>query len=48
MGVPVDYTMRKYVKKPGGTPTGFVIYTHQKTLVVDATEGDIARLREVK
>ncbi|MBE5776472.1 MAG: fibronectin/fibrinogen-binding protein [Clostridiales bacterium] len=48
MGVPVDYTLRKYVKKPGGTPSGFVIYTHQKTLIVDATEGDIAAIREIK
>ncbi len=32
--VPVDYTMRKYVKKPSGAKPGFVIYTHQKTLHV--------------
>ena len=46
--VPVDYTLRKHVKKPGGSPTGFVIYTHQKTLIVDACEGDVSRLREIK
>ncbi len=34
--VPVDYTLRKYVKKPSGAKPGFVIYTHQKTLFVDA------------
>ncbi len=39
--VPVDYTLRKYVKKPGGTPPGFVIYTNQRTLIVNATEGEI-------
>ena len=30
--VPVDYTLRRYVKKPGGAKPGFVIYTHQRTL----------------
>lgn len=32
--VPVDYTLRKYVKKPSGAKPGFVIYTHQRTLYV--------------
>ena len=32
--VPVDYTLRKFVKKPGGAKPGFVIYTHQRTLYV--------------
>ena len=36
--VPVDYTLRKYVKKPGGARPGFVIYTHQKTLYVQPRE----------
>lgn len=30
--VPVDYTLRRYVKKPGGARPGFVIYTHQRTI----------------
>ena len=33
--VPVDYTLRRYVKKPGGAKPGFVIYTHQRTLFVE-------------
>ena len=33
--VPVDYTLRKYVKKPGGAKPGFVIYTQQHTLYVE-------------
>ncbi len=33
--VPVDYTRRRYVKKPSGAKPGFVIYTHQKTLFVN-------------
>ncbi|MCR5005583.1 MAG: NFACT family protein [Clostridiales bacterium] len=32
--VPVDYTLRRYVKKPSGARPGYVIYTHQKTLYV--------------
>ncbi|WP_255405102.1 NFACT RNA binding domain-containing protein [Thermoanaerobacterium sp. RBIITD] len=32
--VPVDYTFKKYVKKPSGAKPGFVIYTNQKTLYV--------------
>ena len=36
--VPVDYTRRRYVKKPSGAKPGFVIYTHQKTLYVMPAE----------
>ncbi|HAG06630.1 MAG TPA: fibronectin/fibrinogen-binding protein [Peptococcaceae bacterium] len=32
--VPVDYTLRKYVKKPKGARPGFVIYTNEKTITV--------------
>jgi predicted ribosome quality control (RQC) complex YloA/Tae2 family protein len=32
--VPVDATLRKYVKKPSGSPPGFVIYTNQTTFFV--------------
>lgn len=28
----VDYTLRKYVRKPRGAPPGFALYTHEKTL----------------
>lgn len=33
--VPVDYTLRKHVKKPVGARPGYVIYEKQKTLYVD-------------
>ena len=36
--VPVDYTLRRYVKKPGGAKPGFVIYTNQRTLYVQPAE----------
>ncbi len=39
--VPVDYTLRKFVKKPGGSPAGFVIYQNQRTLIISTTEGEI-------
>lgn len=33
-GVPVDYTLIKYVKKPNGAKPGMVIYSNEKTLFV--------------
>ncbi|MBR0463584.1 MAG: NFACT family protein [Clostridia bacterium] len=36
--VAVDYTLRRYVKKPSGAKPGFVIYTHQRTLYVQPRE----------
>jgi len=32
--VPVDYTFRRYVRKPRGAKPGMVIYDHQRTLFV--------------
>ena len=43
--VPIDYTLRKYVKKPGGSPAGFVIYTNQHTLYMTAEAKDIQTIR---
>ncbi|HYE79588.1 MAG TPA: NFACT RNA binding domain-containing protein, partial [bacterium] len=33
--IPVDYTQVRYVKKPPGTPPGYVTYTRERTLLVD-------------
>jgi predicted ribosome quality control (RQC) complex YloA/Tae2 family protein len=33
----VDYTLKKYVRKPRGAAKGTALYTHEKTLHV---EGD--------
>ena len=44
--VPVDYTLKKYVKKPTGAKPGMVIYTEQKTLFVTPNEEKIALLRK--
>jgi predicted ribosome quality control (RQC) complex YloA/Tae2 family protein len=46
-GVAVDYTLRKNVKKPGGAPAGFVIYTGQKTVMVSVGEGEIAAMKRL-
>ena len=35
--LPVDYTLRKYVKKGAGSPPGLVTYTEFKTLFIDLT-----------
>ena len=42
--VPVDYTYRRYVKKPSGSRPGFVIFTHQKTLYVTPSADEAAKL----
>ncbi|MCL6623493.1 MAG: NFACT family protein [Fimbriimonadales bacterium] len=34
-GVPVDYVLARYVRKPRKAPSGMVVYTHEKTLYVD-------------
>jgi predicted ribosome quality control (RQC) complex YloA/Tae2 family protein len=36
--VPVDYTRRRYVKKPSGAKPGFVIYDHQSTIYITPDE----------
>ncbi|MBT3168985.1 MAG: DUF814 domain-containing protein [Candidatus Cloacimonetes bacterium] len=33
--VPVDFTQIRYVRKPKGSPAGYVIYQNQKTIYVD-------------
>ena len=48
VSVPVDYTFRRYVKKPGGTPAGFVTFTHNRTLLISCAEADLPPLVEPK
>ena len=45
-GVPVDYTPRKFVKKPSGARPGMVIYSTNRTLYVTPESAMIQRLRE--
>ncbi len=45
--VPVDYTPRKYVKKPSGSKPGFVIYSTNRTLYATPDEGAVKALRLV-
>ena len=46
--VPVDYTLVKFVKKPGGAKPGMVIFTNNRTLYVKPDEALIEKLREKK
>lgn len=43
--VGVIYTLRKYVKKPGGSPAGFVTFTNESHMVIMVFEQEI---REIK
>lgn len=43
--VPIDATLRRYIKKPGGTPAGFVTYTHQRTLYITPSEAEVKSIR---
>ena len=45
--VPIDYTLRRYVKKPGGTPTGYVTYVNQHTAYMTPTEKEIREIRKI-
>lgn len=40
-GVPVNYTLRKYVKKPAGTPPGYVTFTGERAVQVSAQEQEL-------
>ncbi|MCL4517028.1 MAG: NFACT family protein [Firmicutes bacterium] len=42
--VPVDYTLRKHVRKPADARPGMVIYDHQHTIYVTPDAGVVARL----
>ena len=39
--VPIDYTLKRYVKKPSGAAPGMVIYTNQRTLYMTVSESDL-------
>ncbi len=42
--VPVDYTLRKFVKKPPKSNAGFVIYTDYKTVLVEPNAHEKSRI----
>ena len=44
-GVPVDFTPRKYVKKPSGARPGMVIYSTNRTIYVSPDAALVQRLR---
>ena len=43
--VPVDYTMKKHVKKPSGAKPGMVIYETNKTIYVTPSDEEKAKIR---
>lgn len=46
--VPIDYTFRRYVKKPGGAAPGMVIYTNQHTLFMTVSESDVRKIQLIE
>ena len=46
--VPIDYTRKRYVKKPAGAAPGKVIYTHQKTAYMTPDEKEVRQIMESK
>ena len=46
--VPVDYTMKKHVKKPSGAKPGMVIYETNSTIYVTPTEELVVKLKNNK
>ncbi len=46
--VPIDYTLRRYVKKIPGGATGMVTYTNQKTVYMTVTEADVKKIELIE
>ena len=46
--VPVDATLRRYVKKPSGTPAGFVTFTRQTNYIISVSEAEIRQIQAEK
>ncbi|MGM9541769.1 MAG: NFACT family protein [Candidatus Limivicinus sp.] len=44
--VPVDYTMLRFVRKPSGALPGKVVYTDYKTIMTEADEALVKRLKK--
>jgi predicted ribosome quality control (RQC) complex YloA/Tae2 family protein len=42
--VPVDYTLRRYVRKPAGAKPGYVIYEQHQTIYVTPSEDNLGNL----
>ena len=43
--VPVDYTLRKNVKKPNGAKPGMVIYLTNRTIYITPDENQITQMK---
>ncbi len=45
--VPVDYALKKYVKKPSGAKPGFVVYTNYKTAMAEPKKHEELAIKEL-
>lgn len=43
--VPVDYTLKRYVKKPSGAAPGMMIYSNQHTVYMTVSEQDVKAIQ---
>lgn len=43
--VPIDYTLRKNIKKPGGAKPGMVIYFTNRTIYITPDEGQVRQMK---
>ena len=46
--VPVDYTQRKFIKKPAGARPGMVIYTTNKTIYITPDEAMVRKIKRIE
>lgn len=46
--VEVDYTEKKYVRKPKNGKTGLVVYENQKTIVVNPSVAEIDKIKKIE
>ena len=46
--VPVDYTYKKYVKKPNGAKPGMVIYENNNTIFINPSKIEVDKMKKVE
>ena len=46
--VPVDYSYKKYVKKPNGAKPGMVIYENNNTIFINPSKSEVDKIKKVE
>ena len=46
--VPVDYALRRHIRKPAGAKPGYVIYDHHQTIYVTPSEENLGKLLKLE